>query len=241
MPRGFTLIELMVVVGIVGIAGAVAAFNMADQVKDARATADVHSVVEELRAEQRLARERMQGLKVTSSGHEIVFQSTRGPHCETFDGTPRVRRHTHAALSVLLPSTGLCLDDRGEPDMEVGGVVGSLFGTTAPPEPVLTVKANLSGPNRVVFTALRIERTGISEISTRKISSGVVATIEAALISDFPATAAILAGPIKGVLQLAGGGGGGGGGFPPPPPPPSTQCVDPGNGQLVPCVDIFNF
>jgi prepilin-type N-terminal cleavage/methylation domain-containing protein len=49
MARGFTLIELMIVVAISGVASAPAGFNMADQVKDARATAYVHTVVEELR------------------------------------------------------------------------------------------------------------------------------------------------------------------------------------------------
>jgi prepilin-type N-terminal cleavage/methylation domain-containing protein len=228
MQRGFTLIELMVVVGVVGIAGAVAAFNMADQVRDARAAADVQTVVEELRKEHRLAREQMLGLKITSTGHDITFQSTQGAHCKDGVGAPRIRAHDHAVLSVLFPTGALCLDDRGEMDVVLGQT-----GTTTPTEPVLTIKANLSGNDRVVFTALRFEKSGLSVIRTLKVSADGAKNIESALVSDFPGTAAILAGPLKGVVTTAPPGPAG---LPQAPP----QCPDPNTGQLTTCVN-FNF
>lgn len=245
MQRGFTLVELMIVVAIIGVAGALAAFNMADQVKDARAAADVRTVFEELRKEHRVAREQMLGLKVTSTGHVITFQSTRGPQCKDVVGNARVRTHDHATLSILVPAGVLCLNDRGELDTGTNGVgpppSGLAAPTTVAAEPVLTIKANLSGTDRMIFTALRFERSGISEIRTLKTTTGSVANIEGALSSSFASTAAILAGPLKGALQTTPPGPPGPPiplPFPAPLPPAPPQCPDPDNGDLVTCVSL---
>jgi prepilin-type N-terminal cleavage/methylation domain-containing protein len=219
MRRAFTLIELMVVVAIIGIGGALAAFNMADQVRDARATADTRTVIEDLRMEHRRARELMLGLKVEGalgSGpggvvHKVRYQWVRDNACSIPVGAPREKTYDLAHLSVLRPTSGVCFDQNGQPvpvspppPPAGGGGGGGGNGLPPPPppapdDPVLTVKARLSGADRHIVTALRVEPAGITEITTRKGSSDLVGTLEGALITDFKATAAAFS-PLKGQI-----------------------------------------
>jgi prepilin-type N-terminal cleavage/methylation domain-containing protein len=236
MTRAFTLVELMVVVTVIGIGGAVAAFNMADQVRDARASADTRTAIEDLRKEHRQAREQMLGLKVvplveTTPGSGpvsvITYQLTRGADCVEPIGAARVKTYKYAQLSVVPSSDGVCFAANGQP------VVPAAPGNQAG-EAALTVKANLSGADRMVFTALRVERSGITEIVTRKTSSSVVAAVEAALQSDFQSAVSMLAGPIRGVVVNPSGAGAGEA----PLHTTASECVDV-TGALTTCVNLL--
>lgn len=112
--RGFTLIEMMMVVVVVDIGSALAAYNMADHVRDAPTRAEVNDLVQPLRTEHRRAREQLHSLKLQSAGHEVTFTPMRDAACAVAVGTPRVEKHRYASLAILnAPSAGACFNDRG--------------------------------------------------------------------------------------------------------------------------------
>lgn len=174
--RAFTLVEVITVVAVIGISGAVAAIGMSDQIIDARGKAESRLVVQQLRAEHRAAREQMVGLKVTTPGARVVqYQHTRGEDCAELVGQQREVVYDMASLRILSPASGACFNARGEPDPP-GGI-------HAAPEPiVMAVDTALSGTSHH-FVPLRIDRAGIVDLQAQKVSeeqlSAIVAEFEA--------------------------------------------------------------
>jgi prepilin-type N-terminal cleavage/methylation domain-containing protein len=133
--RGFSLIELMIVVSVVGIAGGIALFSMSDQIADARAKSEALALLQEIRAEHRVAKEQMRGLRIKSvhgslGPNKVIFQGTKSDDCEVAVGDQRVVEFQLARLDLNLPRA--CFNDRGEIDDDQSG--GPSF-TILPPPP----------------------------------------------------------------------------------------------------------
>lgn len=119
--RAFSLAELMVVIAVIGVAGALAMFGMSSQVGESRARADSEALLRSLRAEHRAAKERMVGLSVkphpggVGVKHQVLFQETaRGAECgATGVGPTRSVEFANARLELNRPI--LCFNEHGEP------------------------------------------------------------------------------------------------------------------------------
>lgn len=234
--RGFTLVEMMVVVAVVGIGGALAAFNMADQVRDARARAETNELMLTLRGEHRRAREQMHHLKVASSGHNVTYTLTRDADCNTPVSTPKTVGYDYATLSILNAPKGFaCFSDRGglattgASNSGGGGVVGggggggtvSLNGGSAEGEgegeedPVFVIEAGLASAGGELFMPVRIDPAGIAPGAIRRVSLAEAATIKANLGIDPEETLKNLEGLPSGEIEPVPVPAG-----PPPPPAP---------------------
>lgn len=119
--RGFSLLEVMVVVCVVGISGAMAVFAMSDQVVAAKSRSDEIGMFLRLKSERNNARERMRGLTVSTAddGHTLVFGKptiTRVSGTTNCTATSEVigRAHFNEAVAVL-DATTHCLDESGRP------------------------------------------------------------------------------------------------------------------------------
>lgn len=178
--RGFSLIELMIVVSVVGIAGGIALFTMSDQIADARAKSEALALLQEIRTEHRVAKEQMRGLRIksipgTSGPNKVIFQATKVDDCDVDVGTQRVVEFQLARLDLNLPKA--CFNDRGEVDDEGSG--GGGFGV--PPGNSASLSSGTEGegegepiPLRMAITAgarperkftrgLRIDKTTINQ------------------------------------------------------------------------------
>lgn len=194
--RGFTLVELMVVVAVVGLGGALAAFNMADQVRDARARAEANELVLTLRSEHRQAREQMRHLKVASTGHTVTFTLTRDAACQTPVSTPTTVRYNYASLTILNAPAGFaCFSDRGQLPSSGGGggggggVVGGGTGPgslngTGDGELVFVIEAGLSMAGTQLLLPVRIDPAGVAPSEMMRVSLSEAAAIKASIVSD---------------------------------------------------------
>jgi len=180
--RAFSLAELMVVIAVIGIAGAIAAFGMSSQVAESRARADSEALLRSLRAEHRGAKERMVGLSVkpvpggVGVKHQVVFQeTTRGAECgATGVGPTRTVAFANARLALNRPV--LCFNEHGEPvDSPTDTADATLQILSAADEGVL---ANATGSpsgdpenekRRLHRLALRLDRNGINADASSKV------------------------------------------------------------------------
>jgi len=227
--RGFTLVELMVVVAVVGIGGALAAYNMSDQVRDARARAEANEVVLTLRSEHRRAREQMHFLKVASSGHQVTYVLTRDAACTTPVSTPHTESYQYATLAILNAPEGFaCFSDRGglpNPGGGGGGGGGGVVGTgpgmlngtgtEGEGEPkagdvVLVVEAGLSDGGSELFMPVRIDPAGIAAAQMTRVSMSEASTLKGSLAIDVDETIKNIEGGIDGEINA----------IPVPPPGP---------------------
>ncbi len=118
---GFSLLEVMVVVCVVGISGAMAVFAMSDQVIAAKSRSDEIGMFLRIKAERNNARERMRGLTMIADngGHTVVFGKpiiTRSNGSITCTTTPEVIGSVHFTEAVaLIDSSNHCLDENGRP------------------------------------------------------------------------------------------------------------------------------
>jgi prepilin-type N-terminal cleavage/methylation domain-containing protein len=190
--RGFTLVEMVVVVAVIGVAGALAAYNMSDQVRDARARAEAYELLHTLRSEHRRAREQMYHLKVESSGHNVTYTLTRDAACTAPVSTPKTVGYDYATLSILNAPAGFaCFSDRGELPTDGGGggvpngvgiqgptPIGNGFGPAGdeggPQAPtgglVFVIEAELSDGCSELFMPVRIDPAGIAAALTARVS-----------------------------------------------------------------------
>jgi prepilin-type N-terminal cleavage/methylation domain-containing protein len=145
--RGFSLVELMIVVSVIGIAGGIALFTMSDQIADARAKSEALALLQEIRAEHRVAKEQMRGLRIKSvhggSGpNKVIFQGTRSDDCEVAVGDQRVVEFQLARLDLNLPRA--CFNARGEIDDDQSG--GPSFTILPPPPPGTSLLSGTPAP-----------------------------------------------------------------------------------------------
>jgi prepilin-type N-terminal cleavage/methylation domain-containing protein len=175
MQRAFTLVEISSVIVVVGIAGALAASTMSDQIQDARANAAPDAVLEDMREEFRLAREQMQALKISTVGDVGVdgaasVRFARVADC-TSNGSSTTLSENIVSYSdarvVLVPGT-LCLSPDGE--------ALSLHEQT----PLVVVTATLSG-DRQTLSALRVDPVGFSEAGSRQDTKRAIGDLVGAL------------------------------------------------------------
>jgi prepilin-type N-terminal cleavage/methylation domain-containing protein len=227
--RGFTLVEMMVVVAVVGIGGALAAYNMSDHVHDARARAEANEVVLTLRAEHRRAREQMRFLKVASTEHQVTYTHTRDAACATPLGTPRTEKYQYASLKIVNAPAGFaCFGDRsslpaalpgggggggvkpGQSNNSNSGTEGEGEDEAGSGEMVFVVEAGLADGRSELFMPVRIDPAGIVAMQMTK-----VATTDADnLLGEIGTN------PDGTLLNSNGGGDLLTAGAPPPPPPP---------------------
>ena len=114
---GFTLVELMVVVAVIGVGGGLALFNMSEQVADARAKADGHAMMERIRLEHRTAKERMTGLTLKQVDNDLVFTSAKT--CKPIDASAVTAvRFLETTKLIIAGSTLYCWDEQGRPRPE---------------------------------------------------------------------------------------------------------------------------
>jgi prepilin-type N-terminal cleavage/methylation domain-containing protein len=117
--RGFSFVEIAVVVAVIGIAGSIAVFAMSDQVGAAKARSDEIGMFLKLKNERNKARERMQGMTVTTadSGHTVVFHKpiiTNVSGVRTCDDGVETSRATFAGATAVVSGTR-CIDENGRP------------------------------------------------------------------------------------------------------------------------------
>lgn len=142
--RGFSLLEVMVVVAVVGIGSTVAVFAMSEQVGSARSRSDRIGLALKLKTERDRARERLTGLSISRDADDprtVIF------HKPVFTGLPysRVcahgaevaRAHFKQARLDIGASDVLCLDENGRP---IGSFVTSIVGDDAVTD-VITIDA----------------------------------------------------------------------------------------------------
>jgi prepilin-type N-terminal cleavage/methylation domain-containing protein len=172
--RAFSLAELMVVIAVIGVAGALAMFGMSSQVSESRARADSAALLRSLRAEHRAAKERMVGLSVkpvlggVGIKHQVVFQeTTRGGACgESGVGPTRTVEFANARLALNRPV--LCFNEHGEPvdgAADVGEAVLQVL--SSGDEAMLAVASDPTGTpetekRRLYRLQLRLDRNGIN-------------------------------------------------------------------------------
>ncbi|MDP2342179.1 MAG: type II secretion system protein [Deltaproteobacteria bacterium] len=123
--RGFSLLELMVVVAVISIGGSLAVFAMSDQVQIAKARSDEIGLFMRIKTERNAARERLRALGISMEGNEVRFHRAVVTNAE---GLPPacvvgeiVRRATfpearlRKAGSPGAAAGNLCIDENGRP------------------------------------------------------------------------------------------------------------------------------
>lgn len=134
---GFTLVELMVVVAVIGIGGGLALFNMSEQVTDARERADGHAMIARIKQEHRTAKERMLGLTLHTGTNKNVLKFQYAQNCRPILGTafesPPFMKSTNL---VIVDGTGApatyCWDATGQPADPAGGGGGTIIDPSGP-------------------------------------------------------------------------------------------------------------
>ena len=126
--RGFSLIEVSVVVVIIGVAGGLAFQSVAKSIRGARARSERTAVVLELKGHKMHAVERLQGLVVTTPAADTLLLSkavlTRGSGGIITGCTAgaAIDTETYTALSLKVQGgSAICFDEDGRPvDANVG-------------------------------------------------------------------------------------------------------------------------
>ena len=132
---GFTFVEMVVVVGVVGIAGSTAVMGISETVQKAETQVEKQRVLLDLRAQRTMSRERLKAMLVEQpatqpnalrfSSADLSVDRTGHVVC-TPTGTPRDVAYRGLNLLIEADSGGsgkLCLDSAGKP---VDGLVGAV-------------------------------------------------------------------------------------------------------------------
>jgi prepilin-type N-terminal cleavage/methylation domain-containing protein len=165
MRRGFTLFEMMVVLGIVGIGSALALGGMSDQVREARARSEAVAMLQKLKAEHRQAKERMNSLQVESldAGSKVRFTFREAKDC-TGDTVraESVVEYDFARLNLREGDSSLCFGNDGALIQNVHQPAG--------PTPTLgrpDVHIAAAAKDTIQVTRLRIDKTGINDVGRK--------------------------------------------------------------------------
>ena len=123
--RGFTLVETVLVVAMIGIGASVAFAAASEQVSAARARSDEQGIRLRVRDERRIARERLLAMRVSvlaADPQTLVFERaqvvTNRLGKRTCEPTGDVLAQVRFAHAKLVPSSNandLCQDERGLP------------------------------------------------------------------------------------------------------------------------------
>ena len=191
--RGFTLVEMMIVVAVIGIGGTVAVVNMAEQVAEARAHADAQAMFQRIRQEHRDNKERMTGLVLHASnelgtGPNNVLVFEEAINCQAIPAALPRTIHFLATTSLNIDGSKMCWNAQGEPDNgavpDTGGGVKAGHASHGPNVPenfTTTLLANTmnisAGIKRVVTTPITVSKTGLSSTPPVTASDAVVPTV----------------------------------------------------------------
>ena len=171
--RGFSLIELMIVVSVIGISGGIALFTMSDQIADARAKSEGLALLQEVRLAHRVAKEQMRGLRIKSvpgATNQVIFQGTKSNDCDKEVGDAKVVEFKLARLDLSTPRA--CFNDRGEIDnaASAGSGVGlppsqsaAISVPLTDPDPVRMAITSGGRPERTMSRGLRIDKATINQ------------------------------------------------------------------------------
>lgn len=143
---GFTLVELMVVVSIVGVGGGLALFNMSEQVAEARAKADGHAMLQLIRQQHRVAKEQMTGMRMRAGGSGNVLKLEAVKTCDVGQPSTLMLERTFmesTKLGITGPAQSYCWDENGEPAGE--SAAKQTGGVSLPVNPSLNT-VNGGGP-----------------------------------------------------------------------------------------------
>jgi len=130
--RGFTLLEVMVVVAVVGLGSTVAVFAMSEQVGSARSRSDRIGIALKLKTERDRARERLTGLSISVDAagdahtvrfHKALITVTNGTTECNHGAVVGQARFAHAQIDIAGQKP--CLDENGRP---VGSFVVPIVG-----------------------------------------------------------------------------------------------------------------
>ncbi len=154
---GFTLVELMVVLAIAGIGGSLALVNMSEQVAVARRKADGQAMLERIRQEHRVSKERMRGMLLSpAAANELVFQEA--DDCvPTPGGTELKVAFMPSTQLVLSGASAYCWDARGQPQLQVDPALPPL----PVPVPVKVKKGGKFDPTSAVVELGELPGIGI--------------------------------------------------------------------------------
>ena len=142
MMRGFSLVEMVVVIAVIGVSASLAGMGLSDSVADAKARADEQTIFTTIREQRAFAREKMHGLKLTTlpaNPHVLIFQAANND-CSVVSSDRAVFHFKYGGLNIdqTDPEShkALCWDIEGRPVTpgaggEGGGVV---LGNPSSPE-----------------------------------------------------------------------------------------------------------
>jgi prepilin-type N-terminal cleavage/methylation domain-containing protein len=127
--RGFTVVEIVVVSTIVGIAASAAIVGVSATLRDAQVKSEQQRVLRELRNERTLTKDRLTGLLIEHSASEpgtLTYKAAKvttpyngATTCEALTASaPRVHRYKTLKLSLMnagAVTSTVCLDEAGRP------------------------------------------------------------------------------------------------------------------------------
>lgn len=155
--RGFSLVEIMVVVAIVGVGAGIAVVNMSDQVAEARAQADGDAVAQRIQVEQRRARERMVGLRLSKGPKHVTFEDV--PNCAATGANARTHDHL-ITTTVDLGGSSVCWEPNGAIATGGGGIDPNALFPAPPPAPAAPEIKIEAGIKRIRKRILRTTLAG---------------------------------------------------------------------------------
>jgi len=122
MQRGFSLVEMAVVVAVICAGGVVAGVAISDQVSESKAKAEAKKLAEELRTQHRISKEKRQVISIQGREDGILIKAHEGETC-TGDGQA-VETNTYELVRLDTHGATLCFGKRGTPiEPTSGGVV----------------------------------------------------------------------------------------------------------------------
>jgi len=121
MMRGFSLVEMIVVIAVIGVSASLAGMGLSDSVADAKARADEQTIFTTIREQRAFAREKMHGLKLTTlpaNPHVLIFQAANND-CSVVSPDRAVFHFKYGGLNIdqTDPEShkALCWDIEGRP------------------------------------------------------------------------------------------------------------------------------
>ena len=119
--RGFSLVEMIVVIAVIGVSASLAGMGLSESVADSKARADEQTIFTTIREQRAFAREKMHGLKLTTlpaNPHVLIFQAANND-CSVVSPDRAVFHFKYGGLNIdqTDPEShrALCWDIEGRP------------------------------------------------------------------------------------------------------------------------------